>query len=296
VSGASLRSLCLLVLDVPRVRAALCFDCAVVTDSPSTATVHCSSPGRCDHKPLCSLHRLAHEQAKHTVTPVSGDAAVACAVSVHHGIPGVEATLFCVTCRQIVCSLCTVAPHSMTGGHKVLSIADAAAALHPALAADVGVCASSLGSHRALLARLRSLVESALERQDAGREAIIAHYDRLVAGLVAGREADLAAYDRTCDALASSAREQELRVAGTANEIQLLVDVGTAALGSADPLDVIQCVASVAATTRVAVRREYPVTECGVEFVPVPVADVRLTVDGSPVAAGRIVTSDVDMV
>jgi hypothetical protein len=256
----------------------LCVDCTSVTDSPSTATVHCSSPGRCD-------------------------------LPSHHGLPGAEATSYCVTCRHLVCSVCVVAFHPMAGGHQVLSIVDAAAALRPALAADVDACSSSLINHSALLARLRSLIESALERNEAGREAIVAHYatlvaglladadvDRIIPGLIAGRDAQLAAYDCTFDALVSTAREQEQRVTGAANEIQLLVDVGTAALASTDPMDIIQSAASVAATKRVAIRREYPLTECGVEFAPIPLADVRLTVDGSPVVAGRIVAADVDMV
>ena len=191
----------------------------------------------------------------------------------------------------------------------MLSIVDAADALRPALAADVDACFGSLINHSALLARLRSLIESALERNEAGREAIVAHYatlvaglladadvDRIVPGLIAGREAHLAAYDCTFDALVSTAREQEQRVTGAANEIQLLVDVGIAALASTDPMDIIQSAASVAATKRVATRRVYPLTECGVEFGPIPLADVGLTVDGSPVVAGRIVAADVDMV
>ena len=251
------------------------------------------------------LYRSAHEQDKHATcgAPLTSD------LSVHHGVTGVEASFYCLTCRLIVCSPCTILSHESPSGHEVVSIAEAAGALKTALATDVGVCLSSLDSHSALLARLRSHIESALERKGADREAIIAHYDTLIAGLsadteaensipgiLAGRDGDLAAYDRICDALVSTAREQEQRAAGTANETKLLVDIGTAALASADPVDIVQAAASVAATKRVAVRREYPITECGVEFVPIPVPDVKLTLDGTPVVAGRVVITDVDLV
>ena len=268
--------------------------CGVLRDSASDAL--------CVDTPL---YLSAHEQDKHATC----DAQPMPDVSVHHGVPGVEASMYCLTCRLIVRSPCTIFSHESPGGHEVVPSAEAVAALKTALAIDIGVCSSSLDSHSALLARLRSHIESALERKEAGREAIIAQYDCLIAGLsadtdadnsipgiIAGRDGDLAAYDSTCDALVSAAREQEQRVAGTANETKLLVDIGTAALASADAVDIVQAATSVAATKRVAVRREYPITECGVEFVPIPVPDVKLTLDGTPVVAGRVVITDVDLV
>ena len=57
----------------------------------------------------------------------------------------------------------------------------AAAPLHTALATDVDACLSSVVSQSALLARLRALVEAALDRRKADRSAISAYYDSLIA-------------------------------------------------------------------------------------------------------------------
>ena len=178
----------------------------------------------------------------------------------------------------------------------MVSIADAAAALHPALAADVAACSSSVSKRSAELARLRAIIESAPERLAAVRSAVAAYFDGLIAGLLAGKEAALAECDRVSAALVATALEQEQRETGTTNEAQLMADIGNAALASTDPVDVIQAAAAVAATQCAASRPAYPVTECAVEFVPFSVADVRLNLDGSAVVVGRIIATDVDMV
>jgi fructose-specific component phosphotransferase system IIB-like protein len=115
-------------------------------------------------------------------------------------------------------------------------------------------------------------------------------------GLHAGKDAAFTEYDRISGALLAAAREQEQRVTGAVNEAQLMVNIGTAALSSADPVVVTGAAAAVAATKRVVSHPAYPVTYCAVEFVPIPMPDVVLTMDNSAVVAGRVVAADVDMV
>ncbi len=222
----------------------------------------------CDLKPLCGAHVAAHRQWGHGVAvlveaaPSDVDAPAPdtvlgvthCPLPEHAGPPGLY-TLWCKSCRDLICQACV--PQHVDQGHTLLSVSKASSAAGDTITDALPVLQAGLAHQASIIAQARAGFDSLASNRTTVMAALAAHTARLHAQVDAQHAVALTELDAVHEAKVA-ALEAALKAARScAAELATVVAVAAAALESSCPSTTrLHASKTVAASLVLAKRRD----------------------------------------